>query len=104
MSASDSAKPVAAPENGHAVRLVPPEDVRHLHEAWLEVQTRFVDDPREAVQGADQLVATVMQSLARRKRELEAQWRNDSEVETEDLRITLQRYRTFFHQLISTAR
>ena len=103
-------KPPAPNGNGRVDAPMPPlfrpEDVRRFRDAWLEVQTKFVDDPRESVQGADHLVTTVMQSMAstftRRKRELEGKWHNDSEVETEDLRLALRQYRSFLNQLLNT--
>ncbi|WP_326837119.1 hypothetical protein VSH64_19820 [Amycolatopsis rhabdoformis] len=78
-------------------------DVDRFRGRWQEVQTGFVDDPRRAVRDADELVATVIRSLAEtfaeHKGELEAQWR-DGEPATEDLRIALRRYRSFFDQLL----
>src|SRR5436190_1085830 len=45
---------------------------------WEEIQVRFVDEPRGAVEDADALVATVMQRLAegfaQERERLEAQW------------------------------
>jgi len=67
------------------------------------VQTEFVDDPKQAVRKADELVAAAMQSLAStfadHKPELETQWR-EGEVETEQLRLALRQYRSFFNQLL----
>jgi len=81
------------------------EEVERFRIEWREIQARFVDDPRDAVQGADHLVAEVMQSLAStfsdHKHELEGQWQHGSEAETEDLRQALRRYRTFFNQLLN---
>ncbi|WIX74986.1 hypothetical protein QRX50_25850 [Amycolatopsis carbonis] len=78
-------------------------DVERFRNRWQEVQTDFVDDPRRAVRDADELVASVISSLAEtfaaHKGELEAQWR-DGEPATEDLRIALRRYRSFFDQLL----
>jgi hypothetical protein len=71
---------------------------------WHAVQEEFVDDPRRAVQDADQLVAELMQTLAttfaERKRSLEDQWRSGGDAETEDLRLALRSYRSFFDQLL----
>ncbi|MET7860372.1 hypothetical protein ABZS81_24810 [Streptomyces sp. NPDC005318] len=41
-------------------------------------------------------------SFASRKDGLEGQWGRGKEVLTEDLRIALQRYRSFFDRLLST--
>jgi len=74
--------------------------------SWEEVQTRFVDDPQGAVEDADRLVANVMQQLAEgfaQEREgLEAQWGRGEDISTEDLRVAMQRYRSFFQRLLST--
>ncbi|MEU6019677.1 hypothetical protein ABZ826_38745 [Streptomyces sp. NPDC047515] len=73
---------------------------------WQKIQGEFVDDPKNAVNAADQLVAETMQALAttfsEHKRGLEGQWQRGEEVATEDLRIALQKYRSFFNRLLST--
>jgi hypothetical protein len=73
---------------------------------WEEIQVRFVDEPRGAVEDADALVATVMQrlaeSFAQERDRLEAQWGRGEDISTEDLRVTLQRYRSFFQRLLAT--
>ena len=71
---------------------------------WSKLQTGFVDEPRRTVEGADQLVATVMQRLqegfANERSGLEKQWDSGDNVSTEDLRVALQRYRSFFDRLL----
>jgi hypothetical protein len=71
---------------------------------WINVQTGFVDEPRRTVQDADQLVASVMQKLAQgfanERAGLEKQWDSGDNVSTEDLRLALQRYRSFFDRLL----
>jgi hypothetical protein len=73
--------------------------------AWDKIQVSFVDEPRKAVEQADSLVAQVMQHIARtfsdERKSLEGQWSRGDNVSTEDLRIALQRYRTFFSRLLS---
>lgn len=80
------------------------EDTARFRDRWSEIQTAFVDEPREAVERADALVADVIQELARtfvgERRRLEAAWSGGREVSTEDLRVALQRYREFFHVLL----
>ena len=70
-----------------------------------EIQTRFVDDPRQAVEDADALVAGVMQRIAegfaQARDGLEGQWSRGEDVGTEELRVALQRYRAFFRRLLS---
>jgi hypothetical protein len=71
---------------------------------WSKVQTGFVDEPRRTVEEADKLVAAVMQRLAEgfanERSGLEKQWDHGDNVSTEDLRIALQRYRSFFDRLL----
>jgi hypothetical protein len=71
---------------------------------WSKLQTGFVDEPRRTVEGADKLVASVMQRLAEgfanERSGLEQQWDRGDNVSTEDLRIALQRYRSFFDRLL----
>jgi hypothetical protein len=72
---------------------------------WSKVQTGFVDEPRRTVEDADKLVATVMQRLAEgfanERSGLEKQWDRGDNVSTEDLRVALQRYRSFFDRLLN---
>jgi hypothetical protein len=76
-----------------------------LRGAWDRIQTTFVDEPRQAVRQADGLVAVTMKRLAEtfseERSKLERQWDRGDEVSTEDLRLALQRYRSFFHRLLS---
>lgn len=71
---------------------------------WDSIQTGFVDEPRRAVERADALVADLMQRLAAsfadERGRLEAQWDRGDDVSTEDLRVALQRYRSFFGRLL----
>ncbi len=84
--------------------LFPRQEVERFRVEWQEIQTRFVDDPRDSVQNADRLVAEVMRSLAttftNHKHDLESSWQQGDKVETEDLRRALQHYRSFFNQLL----
>ena len=72
---------------------------------WNTIQSGFVDEPRRAVEDADGLVAHIMQRLAQsfsdQKGNLETQWDNSQQVSTEDLRMALRRYRSFFDRLLS---
>lgn len=71
---------------------------------WSKLQTGFVDEPRRAVEDADKLVASVMQRLAEgfanERSGLEKQWDRGDNASTEDLRVALQRYRSFFGRLL----
>ena len=78
-------------------------DSETFHGRWTDIQASFVDEPRGAVQQADSLVAEVMQRLAQgfaeERRTLEQQWDKGDEVDTEELRQALRRYRSFFDRL-----
>ena len=72
---------------------------------WEAVQTGFVDEPRKAVEEADALVAQVIKRLAEvfsdERTNLEHQWDRGDQISTEDLRIALRKYRSFFDRLLS---
>jgi len=76
-----------------------------LRAKWDAVQVAFVDAPRDAVEHADNLVAETMKRLAEvfaaERTKLEAQWNKGEDVSTEDLRLALRRYRSFFSRLLS---
>jgi hypothetical protein len=90
--------------NDHAP-LFPGDELESLRTRWKEIQTAFVDEPRKAVEQADGLVASAMKRLAevfaQERSGLEQQWDRGDSVSTEDLRVALQRYRTFFDRLLS---
>jgi len=81
------------------------EQSEEFRARWETVQTGFVDEPRRAVEQADALVADLMQRLAgmfsEERKNLEGQWDRGDDVSTEDLRVALQRYRSFFDRLLS---
>jgi len=85
--------------------LFPSEELSGLRSRWKEIQTAFVDEPRKAVEQADGLVASAMKRLAEvfanERAGLEKQWDRGDSVSTEDLRVALQRYRSFFDRLLS---
>ena len=85
--------------------LLPRERTRSSRRRWETIQTGFVDEPRQTVEQADELVAEVMKRLAEgfaaERERLEGQWGRGEDVSTEDLRVTLQRYRGFFQRLLS---
>jgi hypothetical protein len=81
-------------------------DPQSFLDRWQSVQAGFVDEPRSAVQDADALVAEVIQRIAegfaQERDGLEKQWSGGENVDTEQLRIALQRYRSFFTRLLQT--
>jgi hypothetical protein len=81
------------------------DQAQELRSRWSNIQAGFVDDPRIAVQQADELVATAMKRLAEvfadERSKLEHQWDHGDNISTEDLRVALQRYRSFFNRLLA---
>jgi hypothetical protein len=92
-------------DSAHAEPLLGSE-TDELRTRWQSIQAAFVDEPREAVQRADVLVSDVIKRLTQTfeetKETLEAQLGEADDVSTEDLRVGLQRYRTFFERLLAT--
>jgi len=85
-------------------QLMAHENEEAFRSRWGSIQTGFVDEPSRAVKEADELVADVMKQLAEvfahERSRLEEQWARQKEVSTEDLRVVLQRYRSFFDRLL----
>jgi len=112
MTTADLARGISAP-NGAAssnepardMPLFPDNELGDFRQRWQNVQVGFVDDPRNAVKGADELVASLMTRLAQvfseERGKLEHEWDKGENVSTEDLRIALRRYRSFFDRLLS---
>ena len=91
--------------SAQATPLFTADEASGLRDRWDAIQTSFVDEPRQAVEQADSLVATAMKRLAEifadERAGLEGQWDRGDDVSTEDLRLALQRYRSFFTRLLS---
>jgi hypothetical protein len=106
--ADDADAPIARDERSEgSERLEPlfdPGRERELRDRWHTLQAQFVDDPRDTVSAADSLVAELLRDLAQSfdgaRSKLEDQWSSGEDVSTEDLRLTLQRYRSFFERLL----
>jgi hypothetical protein len=102
-----SNKPEALDRTAVASESIPlfsESEMGEFQSQWIKIQTCFVDEPRGTVKDADKLVAAVMQRLAEgfsnERSGLEKQWDRGDNVSTEDLRIALQRYRSFFDRLL----
>jgi hypothetical protein len=80
-------------------------DGEGYRDRWRDIQAEFVDHPRQAVEEADGLVAEIMQEVARvfaeERGRLESQWDQGEDANTEDLRVALTRYRSFFERLLA---
>jgi hypothetical protein len=96
---------IATEVPGSNLPLFAQNDAQDLHSRWEKVQIGFVDEPRKAVESADELVAGTIKKLAEvfaaERQKLEAEWDKTDNVSTEDLRIALRRYRSFFDRLLS---
>jgi len=90
----DQSAPLFAPDQAHDYR-----------SRWDAIQTGFVDEPRGAVEQADTLVAEVIQQLARsfadERSKLEQPGSRGDKNSTEDFRLALRRYRSFFDRLLT---
>jgi hypothetical protein len=102
------ARAVAAPASANEEQAAPLfslEEAKELRARWDAIQGAFVDEPRQAVEQADSLVAGAMKRLAEmfadERAKLEGQWDRGDNVSTEDLRLALRRYRSFFGRLLS---
>lgn len=80
-------------------------ELESLVARWKNIQADFIDDPRRAVQDADDLVADLMQRIARtlasERQRLESRWAGGEQVSTEELRQGLRGYRSFFERLLT---
>ena len=93
------------PRGGDLAPLFDTDATEKFRARWLAIQSKFVDDPGDSVKQADQLVddllQTMMSSFADRRGSLEKQWNGGAKASTEDLRIALQQYRSFFERLLT---
>ncbi|MDP8959335.1 MAG: hypothetical protein M3N51_09105 [Actinomycetota bacterium] len=98
------AEPVPdASAQAQQVPLLPEEWAADFRRRWETIQAGFVDEPQRSVDEASRLVGEVMDRLSAvfedQRRGLEGQWEH-GEASTEDLRMALQRYRSFFERLL----
>jgi hypothetical protein len=94
----------AHPADGQRERLLPADHAASYGSRWDAVKGTFVDDPREAVAQADALVGELLDELENvfreQRRSIERSLDSD-ETSTEDLRLALRRYRSFFERLLA---
>ncbi|MGH2587229.1 MAG: hypothetical protein ACRDJE_20125 [Dehalococcoidia bacterium] len=104
-TAQDQRRPTADMDSTATGPLFAADEAERFRSHWTEIQTGFVDEPRRSVERADGLVADVIQRLAqvfaRERDTLEQQWGKGDDVSTEDLRLALRRYRSFFERLLA---
>jgi hypothetical protein len=96
---------VVRAREGDRVALFIANEANELRGRWDGIQVGFVDEPRKSVQEADALVSATIARLAKmfaaERQKLEQQWDRSENVSTEDLRLALQRYRSFFARLLA---
>jgi hypothetical protein len=85
-------------------RIVPEERAASYASRWDAIKGAFVDEPRQAVAQADALVGELLDELEtlfrEQRRDIEHGLDAD-ETSTEDLRMALRRYRSFFDRLLA---
>jgi hypothetical protein len=85
-------------------RLVSTERAESYGSRWDAVKGQFVDEPRKAVADADALVGELLDELqtlfTEQRKGIERSMAAD-ETSTEDMRLALRRYRSFFDRLLS---
>jgi hypothetical protein len=84
--------------------LIPDDRAEGYRGRWNELKGEFVDEPRTAVRGANELVGEVLdelEQLFRRQRDEIESGLDAEDTTTEDLRQALGNYRSFFDRLLS---
>jgi hypothetical protein len=80
----------------------PAGNAANVHGPWNEIQAMFVDDPRASIERAaglvDDRVEQLIESVRQRQRSMQSAWQGDG-AGTEELRVALQHYRTFWNSL-----
>ena len=93
------------PDEEQAAPLFAERESKDLFGKWDALQVGFIDEPRRAVEQADHLVAEAMKRtaeiFAEERARLERQWDRGDNISTEDLRVAMRRYRSFFRRLLS---
>jgi hypothetical protein len=95
----------AQTDNETANPLLGADELESFRERWKSVQAAFVDDPRATVKEADELVKDLVgrlsESFTQERASLESQWDRHADPSTEDLRMAMRRYRSFFIRLLA---
>src|SRR5262249_1790374 len=97
--------PSSNPAQEPNVPLFAQTDAQDFRSRWEKIQIGFVDEPRKAVEQADELVASTIRRLAEvfaaERQKLETEWDKAENASTEELRLALRRHRSFFDRLLS---
>lgn len=81
------------------------EEINELQTRWNSIQAEFVDEPHKSVEQADALVVEALelikQVFSKQRTVLNEQWINHEGISTEDLRVALKSYRSFFKRILA---
>jgi hypothetical protein len=81
-------------------------ETSELHRRWEAVQASFVDDPRRAVEQADEMVSVAVAALQayieQQREDLAETWRGEQQASTDALLTAFQCYRELFEGVLST--
>lgn len=99
-------RPAGRPEATPAgMPLLPVKEQESLTERMHQAVADFVESPRQAVEEAestfDKIVADLTEAIEERRRSLRSSWQaQDTEAQTEELRVALQQYRDVGERLL----
>lgn len=81
--------------------------VEELQHRWLVTQAQLLDDPRDAVREAGLLIGDAMQfvtsTFTDHRDRIEREWKNNDELDTDELRTIMRRYRNLFQYVLSAS-
>ncbi|ODU02686.1 MAG: hypothetical protein ABS81_16865 [Pseudonocardia sp. SCN 72-86] len=99
-----SAPSAVSEPDAEETALIPRQRATDYQDRWQVLKAQFVDEPRTAVRDANELVGQVLdeieETFRNQRTDLERDLHDDA-ASTEDLRLALGRYRTFFDRLLS---
>jgi hypothetical protein len=99
---TDAERPLAAPAPRAEPGPARPPPAAKDSTRWRDIQAMFIDDPRASTELAaglvDASVEALVVSVKERQKSLLSAWQGD-DAGTEELRTTLQQYRTFWNRL-----
>lgn len=93
-------------QNGAAQNdiVIAPDQNSDFHTRWREIQAEFIDDPQQAAEHADHLVAEITQAFAAQAEEernrLSSTWQQKGTQGTEELRLVMRRYRGLIDHML----
>ena len=96
--------PTTQSEQQAKERFFSPEQENQFRSRWNEIQIEFVSDPWKSAEDANKLISDMVQTLEKqlsdRRTNLEQGWQQ-GKPSTEDLRVAIGHYRSFFDRLLA---